>query len=166
MNPNRDVYVLFVSPVGFVQNEPDSPVIAALKSYSNVHFRNVNIYEFSKDTPAEQWIKKDKIFLSKNFIVHLSDYLRFVALLKYGGVYEDLDFINIKSMDGLPQNFAPQENPNMEYINNSVLGFSAQDVGHKIIEMILRFVQNLTFFQTNHHYTSVFILFLCGQRMF
>lgn len=128
-----------MTPVGFVK-EPESPIIAALKSYQNIHFRNVDIYEFSKNTPAEQWIKQDHIFTSAFFVAHLSDYLRLIALFKFGGIYQDLDFVNIKSFDSLPPNFAPQETPSCEYINNSVLGFESNDVGHTIVEMILRFV--------------------------
>lgn len=138
LNPNRDVYILFVTPVGFVK-EPESPIIAALKSYQNIHFRNVDIYEFSKNTPAEQWIKQDRIFTSAFFVAHLSDYLRLIALFKFGGIYQDLDFVNIKSFDSLPPNFAPQETPSCAYINNSVLGFESNDVGHTIVERILRF---------------------------
>lgn len=141
MNPNRDVYVLFLSPVGFVLSDADSPVIAALKSYPNVHFRNLDIYQLSKNTPAEGWIKKDRIFLSENFLFHMSYYIRLVIIYKFGGAYFDLDLIVVKSLDDLPPNFAPQEQrADKEYrINNSVLGFESTDVGHQIAEMILRF---------------------------
>lgn len=118
-------------------------MIVVLKSYRNVHFRNVNIYEISKGTPAEQWVKLDRIFVSENVRHHLSDYLRFMVLFKFGGVYFDTDFIIIKSLDKLPRNFAPQERTDLEYINSSVLGLEGKNVGHKIAEMMLRFVDFL-----------------------
>lgn len=128
-----------MAPVGFVLNEPDSPVLEALKSYRNVHFRHVDIYRFSKNTPAAQWIQEDHMFLSRNYRYHLSDYLRLITLYKFGGIYFDMDFIVLQNFDNLPPNFAPQEKFDMEYINNSVLGFESKNVGHQIVEMILRF---------------------------
>lgn len=136
LNPNRDVYILYLSPVGFPRDKPDTPIITALRSYKNIHFRNVNIYKYSQNTPAEQWIKQDRIFTSENFVVHLSDYLRFVTLYKFGGIYEDLDFINIKTFNNLPPNFAADQND--EYINNSAIGFASKGFGHTFIEKILR----------------------------
>lgn len=72
----------------------------------------------------------------------MSDYLRFITLYKFGGIYFDLDFIVIKNGDKLPPNFAPEESTEIEFINASVLGFESKDVGHRMAEMVLRFVLN------------------------
>lgn len=140
MNPNRDVYVLFVSPVGFVKNEPKSPIITALQAYSNIYLRNVNLYRISKNTPAELWIREDRIFTSNFFETHVSDYLRKIVLFKYGGIYLDSDFISVKSLNDLPSNFASHSRPDKPYINDAALGFTSNGIGHKMAEMALRYV--------------------------
>lgn len=112
---------------------------------------------------AEQWIKEDRIFTSNSFRTHMSDFLRLLPLYKFGGIYFDSDVIILKSVDDLPFNFASNEDPsngifvwydfeeilvnfflyNPEYINNSALGFESADIGHGILEEILRYVQHL-----------------------
>lgn len=61
-NPEFQVFVLFASPT-FMPRELD-PMIEALLSYSNVHFRQLNIWRYAKDTPIEDWLKKGSIFSS------------------------------------------------------------------------------------------------------
>lgn len=140
MNPNRDVYVLFVSPAGFVANEPKTSVLDTLKLYPNVYLRNLNLVNVSKSTPAEEWIKEDRIFTSIDFVSHLSDFLRVLLVYKYGGIYLDVDFISIKSLDGLPPNFAAHTHPDKPSMTNAASGFSVNGIGHKIAEMALRCV--------------------------
>lgn len=130
--------------MGFVSDEADSSAIAVVKSYPNVHFRNVDIYNYSRGTPAEAWIKEDRIFSSPNYRFHLSDYLRLISLYKFGGIYFDTDFLIVQNFDRLPPNFAPQERPDAEYINNSVLGFESTGFGHKFVERILRYILSQT----------------------
>lgn len=135
-NSNRDIFVIFSAQVGFDGKDPYSPVINALKSYPNIHFRTVDWYQYAIGTPAEQWIKKDMIFKSKFFNVHLSDLLRLITLYKYGGIYFDLDFVIQRNLDDLPPNFAGAQIEND--INNAVFGFDNKDVGHDLINLILR----------------------------
>lgn len=124
--------------MGFAPNKSDSSLLAGLQSFPNVHFRNLNIYQFSKGTPAEKWVYEDKIFLSPYFKTQMSDYVRFLLLYKFGGIYFDMDFLVVKSVDGLPPNFMPKEKE--DKINASVLGFAANGTGHMMIDMALRFV--------------------------
>lgn len=119
-----------------MQNETISPVVRVLQTYSNVHFRHINLYTYSIDTPAEDWIKTDKIFLSQYLIAHMADYLRFLTLYKFGGIYLDLDVVVRQSFDEMPINFAGAESDNLT--STSVLGFDSDDIGHKIIEMIIK----------------------------
>lgn len=116
-----------------------SPVLKALTSYPNIHFRSVNWYNYAIYTPAEEWAKQDLILTSPNYIAHLSDFIRLVTLYKYGGIHFDLDFIIKKSLDDMPVNFAGAEHN--DSISNAVIGIESNNVGHKIIELILRFVQ-------------------------
>lgn len=135
-NPNRNIFVLFAAPVGFVKDEPKSPIIAALESYSNVYFRNINLYAYSDKTPAGDWIKTDKIFLSKYLVSHMSDYLRFLTLFKFGGTYLDLDLVVQKCFDALPPNYAGAETSIA--IAVGAIGFDADDIGHKIVEIAVK----------------------------
>lgn len=135
-NPYRDVFVLFAAPVGFVPNESISSIMNALLAYPNIHFRNLNLRAYSVDTPAEDWIKTDKLFLSSFLIAHTADYLRFLTLYRFGGIYFDLDVIVQKNLDEMPPNFAGAESAN--YTAIGAMGFEADDVGHKIVEMIVR----------------------------
>lgn len=151
MNPKRDIFVLFIGQVGSISNEPDLPIVTALKSYSNVYLRNVDIYNFSKGTPAEQWIKQDHILSSPFYRWHLSDYLRLIALYKYGGMYFDTDFIFLKTFDGsFPPNFGALQSPKMESLANAILGFESTDVGHKMVGMILRLVLYISYCLSTH----------------
>lgn len=139
MNPNRDVFVIFASPVGFSSSEPMSPIMSALKQYQNIQFRTVDIYKYAEDTPAQDWIKNDRIFLSGYVIEHVSDYLRLLTLYKFGGIYFDLDTIIQKNLDDMPLNFAGAKDNKV--IGNAVMGFDSSDSGHQIVEMLIRFVQ-------------------------
>lgn len=131
--------MLFAAHVGFLSNELSSPVLKALISYSNIYFRSVNWYNYAIYTPAQEWAKQDLIFTSPYYIAHLSDFIRLVTLYKYGGIHFDLDFIIQKSLDDIPMNFASAEHN--DSISNAVFGIESNNVGHQIIELILRFVQ-------------------------
>lgn len=110
--------------------------MAALKSYPNIHFRNVNLYDFSVGTIAEKWIKKDLILSSEFHFTHLSDYLRLITLNKFGGIYFDTNFVFQKRFVG-PPNFGGEIAPDL--ISNAVIGFDSRFVGHTIVEMVLRY---------------------------
>lgn len=137
-NPKRNIFVLFAAPVGFVSNEPLPPIVDALRSYSNIHFRNLNLITYSIGTPGEKWIKTGHIYLSIYLESHLSDYLRFITLHKYGGIYLDLDVIVLKNFDKMPPNFAGAES--IAWTAVGVMGFESGEIGHKIVEMVSRFV--------------------------
>lgn len=125
--------MLFAAPVGL----SDSEYISALKSYRNIHFRNVNWYNYAIGTLAEQWIKEDFIHQSQHHLYHLSVFLRFLSLYKFGGIHFDLDFIVQQNMDSMPRNFAGAETNNS--VDIAVLGLKSKGVGHKIARMLLRY---------------------------
>ncbi len=108
MNPKHEVFVLFASPVGFrdstVSNLPTN--IEVLKTYPNVHLRNVNLWKYVEDTPLESWLSNNTLFESMYFHEHLSQVLRYLTLYKFGGLYLDLDLIVQRNFDELGQNFA------------------------------------------------------------
>lgn len=152
--------MLFASPVGLVTNEEMSPIYNALRSYPNVKFRNVNWYNFSIGTPVENWIKKDIILVSKHYIAHLSDFIRLISIYKYGGIHLDMDFVVLRSFDDLPSNFAGEERS--DSINNAIFGFEANDVGHKMVERILRLV-GLSFVLQPLFFLKFRLFFMCSQ---
>lgn len=143
MNPNRDIFVIYASPVGFSSSVPMSPIMNALSNYSNVNYRSLNIYDYAKGTPADHWIKNEKIFSSGHVIEHISDYLRLLTLYKFGGIYFDLDTITQKNLDNMPLNFACAKDD--QVLGNAVMAFESTNSGHKIVEMIIKCVR-LEFF--------------------
>lgn len=138
LNPNRDVFVLFAVKVGIAPNEPTSPTLNALRRYKNIHFRTLDLYSYANDTPAQEWLSMDKLFLSKYLVSHVSDYLRFLTLYKFGGLYFDLDVIIQTNFDNFPANFAGAEHQNATSVG--ALGFESEGMGHRIVEMIVRSV--------------------------
>lgn len=136
MNPNRDVFVLFAAPVGFslIGDNPD--VINALQAYSNVYFRNLDLETYAANTAAQKWLETDKLFLSKFLNSHVSDFLRFLTLYKFGGTYLDLDIVVQKNFDFLPANLAGHESKNN--IAVGILSLQHDDVGHSIAEQCIR----------------------------
>jgi len=63
-NPNFQVFVLFASST-YLSDVQKNPLYDALKSYKNVHFRQLNIKRYAKDTPIEDWLEKRDLFRSK-----------------------------------------------------------------------------------------------------
>lgn len=62
VNPEHEVFVLFTSPVGFKDQAPSS-LFNALLSYPNINFNYLNLTDYAKDTPLEDWIKTGKLTL-------------------------------------------------------------------------------------------------------
>jgi len=65
-------------------------------SYSNVRIWKLDISEYIKGTPLENWDFMSKVKSSRWPVVHSSDILRYLTLWKYGGTYLDLDFVILK----------------------------------------------------------------------
>ncbi|XP_055305820.1 lactosylceramide 4-alpha-galactosyltransferase-like isoform X2 [Sitodiplosis mosellana] len=135
-NPDRDVFVLFPSQVGF-SHSLSSPVMKSLRSYRNIHFRRVNFRHYSMGTPAEQFFQTDKIFKSRHFIETFSDLLRYSTLYQFGGIYLDTDTVTQQCFNDLPANFAGNQDAS---IANGVLGFRSG--GHKILKILMKDVCN------------------------
>lgn len=54
------------------------PLLNALMSYNNIFIRNVDLIEYAKNTPAEEWIKQGELYNSKFMKAHVSDFMRLV----------------------------------------------------------------------------------------
>lgn len=140
-NPNRDVFIVFVSPVGFPEDESDlSPLLQVLQSYPNIYLRNSYLPKLVEDTPVKNWFNTGILFKTSIFpLVHLSDFCRLLLLYKYGGTYYDLDVISLRSLDGLLPNFFPREmdwNPGLT--GNAVINFQGDSIGHEMASIVLQ----------------------------
>ncbi|XP_055297569.1 lactosylceramide 4-alpha-galactosyltransferase-like [Sitodiplosis mosellana] len=139
-NPNRTVFVLFASTVGFPAEMQPATLAVLRSNFTNIHFLNVNIDTFVEGTPVQKFYHSGKLFTSKYLIEHMSDFLRFLVLYKYGGIYLDTDVIVQKNFDNLPDNFLGKEAHHgyrIDSVNNAVLGFNGT-IGHEILELCLK----------------------------
>lgn len=87
--------MLFVSQVGF-RNLTTIPVLDALLSYPNINFNYLNLTQYAKGTPLEEFMMSGKLESSSYVISHTSDVLRYLSLWKFGGTYLDLDTVMLK----------------------------------------------------------------------
>lgn len=134
-NVDRDVFVIFTSKVGFL-DDVDAPIMNALQFYENIHFRNINLTTYTAGTPAEEWLRSDQLFLSKYLHSHVADFLRFISLLKFGGIYLDLDVVVQQKFNSLPLNFAAAESVNFTAVG--AIGFDHDGIGHDIVELCIK----------------------------
>lgn len=61
-NPNFRIFVLFTSHTRLPR---DNPMLNAIRSYKNVYLRQLNMWDYVKDTPIEKWFQKGDLFQSK-----------------------------------------------------------------------------------------------------
>ncbi|GAB0089415.1 lactosylceramide 4-alpha-galactosyltransferase-like [Sergentomyia squamirostris] len=134
MNPDWDVFVMFVSPVGFL-NKTILPLIDALTFYDNIHFRNVNLWKYAANTPISEWFRDGRIFHSSYLISHVSDFLRYLSLYKWGGTYLDLDVIVKVKFDTVAANYAGAQEE--DYVGAGIINLDHDGCGHEIAEMCL-----------------------------
>lgn len=145
LNPNWDIFILFASPAG-ISNETivQPPLINALQSYTNIYFRNINLWSYSENTPLEDWFLSDELFQSQYLNSHVSDFLRYISLYKYGGTYLDLDVIVLKSFENISHNYAGAESVN--YVAAGVINFQHDGIGHEIADMCVRYKTKFEYF--------------------
>lgn len=79
--------------------------------------------------------------LSSYLFSHISDFLRYLTLYRYGGIYLDMDVVMLRSMEDVPPNFTGAESN--AYLAAGVMSLSHTGFGHEIAESCLRdFQQN------------------------
>lgn len=142
-NPNSHVYLLYASTTGLERGAVKPAIFAALSRYANVRVRNVNLWTYTNDTPADLWWQHHSgdLFASGYMSVHMSDLLRLVSLYRWGGIYMDLDFVVRRSFDQMPATFGSEEIPG--YVANAMMGYGRHGVGHMIVgELLSEFVRH------------------------
>lgn len=83
-NPDWQIWVTFSSQVGFDRNSSkNSPILMALKSLPNIKWRNVNLWSYTRGTPAENWMRKGELFKSMFLSEHTADLLRLIRFIKW-----------------------------------------------------------------------------------
>lgn len=136
-NPNWDVFVLFASPAGFINDSsPHSPIIRSLESYPNIHMRNVHLWTYAIGTPMEKWLQNDDLFRSQYLNSHISDFLRYLSMYKFGGIYLDLDVIVQKSFENVEPNFSGAESA--DDVAAGVMSFDLDGIGHEVAKLCVR----------------------------
>lgn len=72
---------------------------------------------------------------------HISDFLRYLTLYRYGGIYLDMDVVMLRSMEEVPPNFTGAESNT--HLAAGVMSLAHNGFGHEIAESCLReFQQN------------------------
>lgn len=129
---------MFAAPTGLAADSSieTSPIIAALQSYSNIHLRNINLRTYAADTPFEDFLRTEKLFLSEYLNSHVSDFLRYLTLYKFGGYYFDLDVVVQKSMDDIEPNFTGAEQPDV--VAAGVISFDNGSTGRMMADECAR----------------------------
>lgn len=140
LNPNWDVFVLSAAPVGLPNNTHRIPtIIRALQTYPNIFMRNINLWTYAANTPLAEWFSTDELFTSQYLNSHISDFLRYVSLYKFGGTYLDLDVVVQKTFENLTANYAGAESAN--FVAAGVINFQHDGIGHEIADMCVRYVE-------------------------
>ncbi|KAH8260813.1 hypothetical protein KR038_001167 [Drosophila bunnanda] len=144
-NPNFQVFVLFAGPTyrisnsGGTNNSNTQPLVEAILSYSNVHLRRLNLWSYAAGTPIEEWLKDGSLFLSSYLFSHISDFLRYLTLYRYGGLYLDMDVVVLRNMEEVPPNYTGAESNT--HLAAGVMSLAATGFGHEIAESCLRDLQ-------------------------
>lgn len=138
LNPKRQVFVTFLSPVGLKRDKSLPPVIDALNSYDNIKFRNINLEKYAAGTSIHEWIATDELFLSDFLEEHTKTLLKYLTMYKYGGTYIDMDIILQKPLDDVVLNCAAAES--RRNIDDAFLHFDIGNVGQNISENCLRYI--------------------------
>ncbi|EDV99385.1 lactosylceramide 4-alpha-galactosyltransferase [Drosophila grimshawi] len=145
-NPNFQVFVLFAGPTYRYHGNSSigqrhQPIIDAILSYKNIQLRQLNLWSYAAGTPIEEWLKDGQLFRSSYLFSHISDFLRFLTLYRYGGIYLDMDVVMLRSMEDVPPNFTGAESNT--HLAAGVMSLAPTGFGHEIAEACLRdFQQN------------------------
>lgn len=136
LHPDRDIFVLFASPVGLDHSKTPPKMYDKLQEFRNIHWRNVDLWRYSTDTPIYNWMRSNQLFESEFLFEHISDIVRTLTLFKYGGYHMDLDVIVQKNIDDLGEDFIPDDWE--ATVNGAVLHLNNFGIGREILERFFR----------------------------
>lgn len=128
-NPDRLIYILYTCSLSdhFVLYAPQ--YIKHLFTYENVKIVRLDLETIFEAKPVQQIFKKLK---SSSFPVEqLSDILRLITLLMFGGTYLDFDVLTMKPLKELGTDYIGLENSTI--INGAVINVGPKGKGHDIM---------------------------------
>uniref|UniRef100_A0A1A9WK52 Gb3_synth domain-containing protein n=1 Tax=Glossina brevipalpis TaxID=37001 RepID=A0A1A9WK52_9MUSC len=147
-NRRNQVFVLFAAPRYVDAFLSENSRTKALLRYKNIRFRNVNLWSYVMNTPSYEWLRKGALFTSTCLVSHISDFLRFLTLWRFGGTYLDTDTITLKSLRYLPPNYAGIETK--FNVAAGVMNFANDGFGHELAEKcLLYFLKNYKYNEWN-----------------
>lgn len=133
INPNRPVYVLFMSPMFECQNGTTvTAAFSLVKNYHNVRFRHIDMLVYTNNTPFQDFVRTGVMEHGNWPVEQHSDMLRILTLWKFGGIYMDLDVVSLKPMPLI--NFIGAEYPG-DMLASCVIGMQRKDVAERAIQM-------------------------------
>lgn len=97
-NPHKNIYVLFASPRVDISNGSYA-LMTLLDSFHNVYLRNNDIWEYAKETPAQQFMTDGLIFDSADIKSQLQNFLGFLSLWRWEATLLDLSVITLRSFE-------------------------------------------------------------------
>ncbi|XP_049773475.1 lactosylceramide 4-alpha-galactosyltransferase-like [Schistocerca cancellata] len=131
-NPGRPVYVLHTC---------EAPILG-LSLPAGATAVHVTLEEFLRDTPLYTTLIEYAALANSAWPVHhASDVMRVIALWKYGGLYLDLDFVVLRNLSELGEDWAGAED-NIT-VANSAMHMSAQpgSAGQEMAEALIETLQ-------------------------
>lgn len=126
LHPNHKIFVLIVNPDN---STPDLDLVTEIFDFENVFFRGINVTEYAKNTPLEDFFATKRYAKSKFMRTHLSDILRMLTLWKFGGTYLDTDMICLKNIEVLGRNWASEENKTVHVVQSAMINFGNDKLG-------------------------------------
>lgn len=84
----------------------------------------------------ENFHHSGKLFRSKYLVSHMSDYLRYLTLYRYGGVYLDLDVVVQQNLDHLSPNFSGIQDSGVVAVG--AMGFQQNPIARMILDLCLQ----------------------------
>lgn len=134
-NPDLEVFVIFTSAER-LNRLNETREVQALMVFPNVHLYFLDIEEFSKNSPLEDFVKRGRLKKSSHRTTHTSDIIRLLLLWKYGGTYLDLDVIVRRDFNSVASNFACPVTD--AYLNPAILNLDLRE-GKKIAELLMEY---------------------------
>ncbi|KAH8376754.1 hypothetical protein KR093_001161 [Drosophila rubida] len=142
-NPNFQVFVLFAGPTYYHSGNSSSGgssqryqrLIDAILSYKNVQLRQLNLWRYASGTPVEDWLNDGALFRSSFLFSHISDFLRYLTLYRYGGLYLDMDVVMLRSIEDVPPNYTGAESNT--HLAAGVMSLAPTGFGHEIAQSCL-----------------------------
>ncbi|CAH0696327.1 unnamed protein product [Spodoptera exigua] len=133
-NPDRQIYVLFSSPVPRAALEEKAIINVLDESYNNIKFARVLIKDLVKETPLQSYVYRlDK----KDLDERVPRILKFLTLYKFGGIYLSFDVIVAKQFD-LCDSWFVKDTP--KTFSSDMFAFSRNKVGKKLADTALRYL--------------------------